>query len=191
MARAYTRIQHIELKGHQLKVIGELNNLRQDLTAVLCSQKCPGELILKAFDLAKQLRDDNHVVISGFHSPIEKAFFDILARGTQPIVMCLARNIDHYRIPVNLQPLLESRRLTIIAPDFPATEHRITQGTAERRNSLIFQISDQVLVVYAQPGGRLEKICTQNLPDKKNVYAIPSERNTHLFEQCVLKWRSI
>lgn len=35
---------------------GELRLLAEPLTALFCSQRCPGDLILQAYDLAKALR---------------------------------------------------------------------------------------------------------------------------------------
>ncbi len=182
--------QLYELKGHQFRLIGEPDILGNKLTGILCSQNCPGELILKALDTAKQLREDKQTVLSGFHSPIELETFRILLRGKQPIVLCLARNIASFQISKEFKTLIGMGQLAIISPDYSVYENRITQETADLRNSLIFQISDQILIIYAKPGGNLERICAQFLPDHKNIYAIPSEKNRHLFEQGVLVWRS-
>ena len=180
--------QLYELKGHPFRLIGDPDILGQKLTGILCSQNCPGELILKAFDTAKQLREDKQTVISGFHSPIELETFSILLRGKQPIVLCLARNIAGFQISKAFKTLIGMGQLAIIAPNYSAYENRITQETADLRNSLIFQICDQVLLIHAKPGGNVERICTHYLSDHKNIYALPSERNSHLFEQGVLEW---
>jgi hypothetical protein len=37
------------------------------MTALFCSCQCPGNAILRALDLAAQLREANPAVISGFH----------------------------------------------------------------------------------------------------------------------------
>ena len=185
-----TEVQLHEHKGHKFRLIGDLQILEQNLCGVLCSQSCPGELILQAFDTARQLREDKQTVISGFHSPIELEMFSILLRGKQPIVLCLARNIASYQISKAFKILIGMGQLALIAPNYSAYENRITQETANLRNSLIFQISDQVLLIHAKPGGDLERICLQYLPDNENIYALPSERNSHLFEKGVLQWET-
>ena len=177
-------------KGHKFRLIGDPQILEQNLTGVLCSQSCPGELILKAFDTAKKLREEKQTVISGFHSPMELEIFSILLRGKQPIVLCLARNIAGFQISKESKTLLGKGQLAIVAPNFSAYENRITQETADLRNSLIFEISDQVLLIYAKPGGNLERISTKFLPDYKNMYAISSEKNQHLFDQGAQEWGS-
>ena len=76
MARVNAEIQKIELRGHPLKAIGDLNNLNHNLLGIMCSQSCPGDLVLKGFDAAKQIRDQSTTVVSGFHSSMEKDIFE-------------------------------------------------------------------------------------------------------------------
>jgi len=52
--------------------IGNLDIFRHNSTAFFCSSKCPGDLIVKTYDLAQILRDAGMTVISGFHSPMER-----------------------------------------------------------------------------------------------------------------------
>ncbi len=133
MPDASTKIQSIEVKGQVLKVIGHASILGKKMTGLLCSQNCPGELILKGFDTVKEIREKQMTVISGFHSPIEKEAFRILQRGTQPIVLCLARNIETYQIPRAFKPLITNGSLLIIAPVFrrPKTGSRGKQQKCE------------------------------------------------------------
>jgi predicted Rossmann fold nucleotide-binding protein DprA/Smf involved in DNA uptake len=62
-------------------VLGNLELLKLEAIALFCSVKCPGNLILKTYDLARQLRDAGTVVISGFHSPMEKECLWIFFRS--------------------------------------------------------------------------------------------------------------
>lgn len=52
--------------------------------ALVCSVKCPGDLILKTYDLAQQLREAEVTIIGGFHSLMERECLTILLRGNQP-----------------------------------------------------------------------------------------------------------
>jgi hypothetical protein len=58
------------------------------MTALFCSARCPGSVILRAYDQAAQWRDTGHCVISGFHSPVEKECLRILLRGEPPFTIC-------------------------------------------------------------------------------------------------------
>ena len=66
--------------------LGNFDILQQKPLGLFCSVKCPGNLILKTYDLARELRDKGVPVISGFHSPMEKECLSLLLRGKQPII---------------------------------------------------------------------------------------------------------
>ena len=83
----------------RLSVLGDLAFLRRDKLGLFCSVKCPGDLILRAYDYAKRLRDDGVAVIGGFHSPVEQECLRILLRGTQPVIICPARSLGEMRLP--------------------------------------------------------------------------------------------
>jgi len=83
----------------RLAVVGNLDLITVQGTALFCSARVPGEAILQAHDTASRLRDQGVTVISGFHSPIEKECLGILLRGKQPIIICPARAIEGMRMP--------------------------------------------------------------------------------------------
>lgn len=78
---------------------GNLAILANQMLALFCSVRCPGDLILKTYDLARSLRDAGVTVIGGFHSPMEKECLTLLLRGKQPVAVCLARALDSIRLP--------------------------------------------------------------------------------------------
>src|ERR687892_99661 len=95
-----------------LTALGNLDILHQKKLALFCSVKCPGNLILRTYDLACALRDAGVTVIGGFHSPMEKECLALLLRGTQPVIVCPARSIEGMRLPGEWRaPLAEGRLL--------------------------------------------------------------------------------
>jgi hypothetical protein len=50
-------IVQFEVTDNHLYVLSNPDLLQERLVGIFCSQKCPGELILKAFDLAKDHRE--------------------------------------------------------------------------------------------------------------------------------------
>ncbi len=82
--------------------IGSLDILGRQMLGLFCSVKCPGDLILRTYDLARALRDAGVPVISGFHSRIEEDCLDLLLRGNQPVVICPARGIQNMRFVKSL-----------------------------------------------------------------------------------------
>ena len=74
-----------------LSALGNLDLLALPKTALFCSSRCPGNIILTAYDQAAKWRDEGRCVISGFHSPVEKECLQILLRGDAPVILCPAR----------------------------------------------------------------------------------------------------
>ena len=120
--------------------IGDLGRLDRPLLGFFCSARCPGDVILRTYDVALALREAGVPVIGGFHSPMERECLDLLLRGKQPIVMCPARSIQRMRIPTTWRPALEQKRLLIISP-FEARHRRATAELAEQRNRFVVALA--------------------------------------------------
>ncbi len=138
-------------------LLGNPEILRQTKIALFCSSKCPGNQILRTYDLARKWRDEGKTVISGFHSLMEKECLRILLRGRQPIIICPARSLDGMRLPVDWKKPLAGGRLLLLSP-FPARHRRSTADLATRRNLLVAALADEVYFAHAAPGGKLESL---------------------------------
>jgi predicted Rossmann fold nucleotide-binding protein DprA/Smf involved in DNA uptake len=95
-------------------------------------------------------------VVSGFHSPVEKECLRILLRGKQPIIICLARALGKIRLPSEWRVALESGRLLLLSRF--EKSRRADKDTARRRNELVAALSDEILIIHAEPGGAIERI---------------------------------
>jgi len=132
--------------------LGNLDLLSLPKTALFCSARCPGDVILSAYDQASRWRDARRCVISGFHSPVEQECLRILLRGCSPIIICPARALPK-RIPADWQkPLAEGRLLILSA--FSETDNRPTKELATRRNEIVAALADEAWFVYITPGGK-------------------------------------
>jgi len=140
----------------QLSALGNLDLLGLPKTALFCSARCPGKVILTAYDQAAKWRDAGRCVISGFHSPVEKECLAILLRGSQPIIICPARALPQ-RIPTEWQTALAEGRLLILS-GFTAAEKRVTTELATRRNALVAALADEVCFAHITPGGQSERL---------------------------------
>jgi len=60
---------------------GNIELLNCSLLAIFSSAKCPASLILNTYDYAKEIRDGEMGVISGFHSPAEREVLEVLLKG--------------------------------------------------------------------------------------------------------------
>jgi predicted Rossmann fold nucleotide-binding protein DprA/Smf involved in DNA uptake len=149
-----------------LTALGNLDLLALHKTALFCSARCPGNVILPTYDLAAKLRDDGRCVISGFHSPVEKECLQILLRGDAPVILCPARAMLE-RLPAQWAIAVASGRMLILSA-FAATATRITAELAARRNEFVAALADEVYIAHATAGGQLECLARQI-----NEWAIP------------------
>jgi predicted Rossmann fold nucleotide-binding protein DprA/Smf involved in DNA uptake len=171
-----------------VKFIGDQRIIRQTKYGVFCSKKCPGDLILKAFDATKKLREQGRVVISSFHSPVEKDLLPILLRGNQPVVIAMGRDLEGCRIPKRLWSKIENNQLAFISPVYQTKQPRITRYSADIRNSLLAKICSQVLVIYAEFGGAVDRIVDECLLSGRDIFALKGEKNQYLFDKGVKPW---
>jgi predicted Rossmann fold nucleotide-binding protein DprA/Smf involved in DNA uptake len=158
----------------RIYTIGNLDILSQPLLGLFCSSKCPGKVILQTYDAISALRDAGVVVISGFHSPIERECLRLLLRGTQPIVICPARSIERMSIPTEWQAALTAGRLLILSP-FEAKHRRVTAETAQCRNRFAAALAARILIPHAAPGGKTEAFAREAAGWGKRVELAPME----------------
>lgn len=140
-----------------LWVIGEPTLLGQKLLAIFCSVRCPGNEILKLYDVARGLREAGVPTISGFHTPMEKECLITLLRGKQPIVICPARSIHRLRVPDEWRAAIEEGRLAIVSA-FGQSVSRATKETGAQRNRFVAALAENVLIAHAEPGGQTAQL---------------------------------
>ena len=163
----------------RLWAIGDLGILARPLLGLFCSKRCPGEIILLAYDIARALRDAGVPVIGGFHSPMEKECLELLLRGTPPLVVCPARGIEGMRVPAAWRKPIDERRLLIVSP-FGPRRRRMDAPLAERRNRFVTALAASLLVLHAAPKSRLERLCSAVLDAGGTVYAPDAPPNAGL-----------
>lgn len=139
-----------------MNYLGNHELLNYPKTAFLCSRKIPASAVLKCYDWAIEQRETGNCVISGFHSRLEKDVLYYLLKGSQPVILALARGLK-VRIEKELKKPLEEGRLLIISP-FEKSVKRITKETSQTRNQLMIELADRITIGYASPGGQLEEL---------------------------------
>jgi len=158
---------------------GNLRLLEEPLTAFFCSQRCPGDLILKTYDLARAMRDAGVPVIGGFQTRMEKECLRLLLRGAQPVVVCPARGIENMRVPRDWRPALDDGRLLVLSP-FPATVRRPTADLAAQRNDLVAALASRVFIAHAARGSKTEAFARRLAAAGKPMLTLDSPANGNL-----------
>ena len=160
---------------------GNLQMLEEPLTAFFCSGRCPGDLILKTYDLAHSIRDAGVSVIGGFQTPMEKECLRLLLRGRQPVVICPARSIENMRMPSEWRSSFDEERLLILSP-FPKHQRRSTAETAAHRNDLVASLAHQIFIGQPAPGSKTETFARRLSAIGKPILTLDSPANANLVE---------
>ena len=126
-----------------VEYLGNTELLNVPKTAFLASSTIPSDMVLKCYDWAIRMAKEGKCVVSGFSSHLEKEVLHFLAKGKQPIILIIARQM-YKQIPPELQPLLDANRLLIISV---SNATRQSKATAHARNKYICEIADQILFV--------------------------------------------
>lgn len=151
-----------------------------DLWAIFCSSKCPGEIILKAHDLAHHFRNNGVSTVGGFHSPIEKECLRVLLRGLQPIIVCPARSIENMRIKPEWKESLSQDRLLILSIFHEAPQQNTTM--AGKRNHFVAALASKILIAHAAEGSKTLEFAQTLLKWGKPVYTFDSSYNKPLLQ---------
>ena len=120
----------VEYLGNQ-----ELLKLRK--TAFLASSTISSETVLQVYDWATEMRS----VVSGFSSKLEQDVLHFLLKGSQPIIIVLARKM-YKVIPDELKEPLAQNRLLIISV---STAIRQSKMTAMTRNRYVCEMADNLV----------------------------------------------
>jgi predicted Rossmann fold nucleotide-binding protein DprA/Smf involved in DNA uptake len=159
-------------------VLGNFEVLQTKPLALFCSRKCPGDLILKTYDLAQHWRNQGVTVIGGFHSPMERECLRILLRSPHPVIICPARGLPRRIEPEFKRPLAEGRLLLLSA--FPDSVRRATEVTAHQRNRVVAALADQIFIAYAEPGSKTEFFCREVVAWGKPLFTHSSPATANL-----------
>lgn len=137
--------------------LGNKELLNVPKTAFLASSTIPPDMVLKCYDWATEMAKEGKCVVSGFSSHLEHEVLHFLAKGKQPIILVLARQM-YKQIPPELQPLLDANRLLIISV---SNAVRQSKATAHTRNKYICEIANQILFVGVTEKSSLFKLASK------------------------------
>ena len=164
-----------------LTMLGKSGLLKGPLLGFFCSVRCPGDAILRTYDLARALRSADVTIIGGFQSSMEKEFLDLVLRGTVRVVVCPARGLGKFRIPKGWKKPIAEGRLLLLS-FFDDRIRRPTLSIAGKRNDYIATLANSLLIAHAEPDGKTEQLCKAALASGKPVFTLDSPDNAHLIE---------
>ncbi len=155
--------------------------LNGNLWAFFCSSRCPAQIILNAHELAQQFRESGVPTIGGYHSPVEKECLRVLLRGSQPIILCPARNIENMRLSPAWKGALAEGRLLILSI-FDSKHRRSTAVLASRRNAFVAALADKICIAHAPAGSKTLQFAQQVSEWGKPLFTFDTSANRLLFQ---------
>ena len=121
---------------------GNKGLLDRHLVAFFASRTAPPEALHLATRWAHEIAQTDKIVISGFHSPIERAVLDILLAHRCSVVVTLGRSL-YRKIPAHLQAAYDQNRVLFISfrdnprPSFSNSQIR-NWATVNLADELVF-----------------------------------------------------
>ncbi|WP_052100767.1 DNA-processing protein DprA [Porphyromonas gulae] len=131
--------------------LGNQALLKEYKFGFLCSNKIGSRAILSCYDWATALPSDS-VVVSGFHSPIERDILQILLNTGHRVIVVLARRL-YATIPPEWQKVIDEERMLIVSTAPEAS--RAGRLAAQQRNDYIAQLSDRLVFGYVHEDSTL------------------------------------
>ena len=126
---------------------GETALLAEPLLGLIASRECPGHVLLETLDRVPEWVKARHVIVSGFHSPLEQQVLRSVLRRKGRVVKVLARGITDYRPTAEeREPLAAGRMLLITA--CPPEVRRTTRETSLARNRLVLALASEIVVPH-------------------------------------------
>ena len=160
---------------------GQNTTLNGDLWAFFCSSKCPGEIILKAHDLAQKFKEIGVPTIGGYHSPVEQECLRVLLRGSQPILLCPARSIENMRLKPAWKDALAEERLLILSI-FGSHHRRLTAALANQRNAFVAALADKICIAHAAEDSKTLEFAQMVVSWGKPIFTFETPANKALFQ---------
>ena len=148
--------------------LGNMKLLEQNIVAYFCSQQYRPKAIMTSYDWAYSL--SNQVVVSTFHSPLERDVLSILIKQKVPVIIMLPRRM-YRRIPEQFQQALAEGRILFISLSADNVI-RVGKENAHKANLYALSLAQEVVFGCVNTGSNTEKIYHQALEKQPSKMTI-------------------
>ena len=159
------RISFDNRSENKFKYIGNINLMKEQKIAFLCSSNAPNDARSKSNKWALEQCEKKCCIISGFQSETEKKVLDILLSNKGQAIMVLPCSI-YEKCPVKYETAVNDGRLLIIS-FFESGQYKINRASAEKRNRQVLMLADAIVIGYAQKGGMVSSLVKDTTKQKK------------------------
>ena len=126
----------------KVEYLGNQELLQLKKTAFLASSTISSETVLQVYDWATEMRNRGECVVSGFSSKLEQDVLHFLLKGSQPIIIVLARKI-YKVIPDELKEPLAQNRLLIISVSTAIRQSKMTAMARVTEQSSLYPYKNE------------------------------------------------
>lgn len=138
--------------GSGLRGIGNPGLWLAPKVGMLCSRSCPAEVLERTRTRLAEYK--GCCLMSGFHSPSEKAILSEALNTAVEIICCPSWGIDTMKIPPEWLPALEKNRMLILEMDNQDGD----RFAAQDRNRFVLEKADRTWLPYIRSGGMLDRL---------------------------------
>ena len=123
--------------------LGNKELLHKWKVGFLASRKISTLSVLPTLDWAIQMsKQEDIVIVSGFHSRLEKDVLKILLQGKCGIIVVLARGM-YRKIPQLYEEAMKANRILFISYEKDSIT-RVSEVSAHKRNKHVMDLADEV-----------------------------------------------
>ena len=122
--------------------LGNTDLWERHLVAFFASRSVSPEAESRCIAWAESVCKTDSVVISGFHSPLEKRVLNLLLEQKHPVILFLGRAL-YKRIPAEYQEAIEEGRMLMVSV---RNNCRHSNGSAETRNWNVARFADEIFM---------------------------------------------
>ena len=122
--------------------LGNTDLWERHLVAFFASRSVTPEAESRCIAWAESMCKTDSVVISGFHSPLEKRVLCLLLEHKHPIILFLGRAM-YKRIPAEYQEAIDEGRMLIVSV---RNNCRHSNDSAETRNWNVARFADEIFM---------------------------------------------
>ncbi len=122
--------------------LGNTDLWERHLVAFFASRSVTPEAENRCIAWAQSMCKTDSVIISGFHSPLEKRVLRLLLEHKHPVILFLGRTM-YKRIPTEYQEAIDEGRMLIVSV---RNNCRHSNGSADTRNWNVARFADEIFM---------------------------------------------
>ena len=167
------------------ETLGNVELLSQKKIAVFASKNAPDDLrsLIKIF--FDQLFKMPVSLAGGWQSPLEKSVYAKFNwHCSANLIHYIAKDINQYKPTEQQQNLVDHNKLLFVAPELK--EIRANSAAVDKRDRLIFSQNKNILFLYIEPKGRLEKYFRELSQLNFHLYVLDHPVNKSFFYDDVI-----